>query len=189
MSGSQQQATIYHPLADAFKRLSAQLSNSKRWEDLRARNFWAVNKSMLGMAWLACLAVGLSVVLVRSRLRPFSVRGRWRRRWAGRHAGDHGSAAAAAFYEQLEHLLAGHGQARRSSQTQREFARDVGQQIATVSGERAIAAWTLEVVDAYYRVRFGQCDLDRRQEAAIKQLLTKIRNAVGGSSRNVGPRA
>ncbi|MCH5373758.1 MAG: transglutaminase domain-containing protein, partial [Planctomycetes bacterium] len=182
MSGSRQRAAIYGPLADTVKRWSSRISNPEYWEELRQRKLWVFNKNVLGLVWLLCVGFVLFVVFALSRMPSFSLfGGLWRRR-EGKPAFGYDSAAGA-FYEQLERLLAGNGQARRSSQTQREFARCAGEQIAALSGEQAVTAWIREVVDAYYRVRFGHCDLDRGQAATIASLLAKIRAAIGESSR------
>ncbi len=185
MSGSRQQAAIYGPLVDTVKQWSSQISKPEYWEELRQREFWVFNKSVLGFVWSFCVALVLFVVFARSWIPSLSLFGRWWRRPAERSALDR-EPTAVAFYEQLERLLAGKGQARRSSQTQREFARCAGEQIAALSGEQAVAVWIQEVVDAYYHVRFGQRDLDRGQAATIASLLVKIRTAIGASSPMTG---
>jgi MFS family permease len=184
MSGAQQRAAIYGPLVDAVKRWGQQLASPEYWAGLRNREFWVVNKSTLGLVWLFCVTLSLVLVLARTRFPSFSLLRRWRRR-GGRDVVDDQSTAVA-FYEQLERLLAVQGPPRRFGQTQREFARSAGEQLAASSGQQAVAGWIREVVDAYYRVRFGRCDLDRRQAATIASLLAKIRAAIGVSSRLAG---
>jgi hypothetical protein len=181
MTGAQQRASIYGPLIAAVKQLAADISNPARWTAFQPRRLWELDARKLGRVWLACLAVALLVVLLRVRLRAMLAR---RRRRNGRRSAAGNGRAAVAFYQRLEDVLARFGQMRHSSQTQREFARSAAARIARASGQHAVSAWALEVVDAFYQVRFGAGQLDHQQTRAIEERLGKIQQAVSNLPRD-----
>ena len=59
------------------------------------------------------------------------------------------------FYERLETLLARWGMRRATNETQREFAAAASVALTDGLSQRPIAGLPLEIVDAFYRVRFG----------------------------------
>jgi hypothetical protein len=176
MSGSQQRSAIYRPLLAAARRLAADVTDPARWGNIDPQRLWTANATLLGRLWLACLAMALGVVLIRVRMRPL----RWsngRRRAAGAESTAGMDRVGLAVYERLEELLTRYGHTRPHGQTQREFVRCAGERIALASGERSVADWALEVVQAYYQVRFGRGRLDRRQTQILEDRLARIRQA------------
>ncbi len=79
-----------------------------------------------------------------------------------------------AFYRHFEALLARRGFVRPPCQTQLEFARVAGSQLAGEADLPAAATLARRVVDSFYRVRFGHAPLDSRQAEALEQSLAEI---------------
>ncbi len=93
-----------------------------------------------------------------------------------------GSAAAAVrFYRHLEQLgrrlLA---RSRRPSETPREFAAHMAQALALSAPH--LASVPQEVVQAYYRVRFGHQELGAEQHRHLAQLLEQLEQALNGNA-------
>jgi hypothetical protein len=82
-------------------------------------------------------------------------------RWFG--GGDRGESARSpgvAFYRRLVHLLAEFGLDRPPAETQHEFAHRAAIFLTgRGSGTEAVAGVPAQVVDAFYRVRFGHSEL------------------------------
>jgi hypothetical protein len=92
-----------------------------------------------------------------------------------------------AFYVRLEKLLADLDIVRAPSQTQREFAGAAAQRLAALGPRIAPAADVpTQIVDAFYRVRFGQSTLDNLQTEAIEQGLSRLE---GGLKHKDSPRS
>ena len=106
---------------------------------------------------------------------------RWLARLAGRTArGARSVRARVEFYRRLEGVLARFGLVRFPSQTQREFAREAGRKIAESTGESHLARLPGQVVEDFYRVRFGSTPLDSPQADAVEQALRQLRQAAAG---------
>ena len=73
------------------------------------------------------------------------------------------------FYRRLETLLGKHGICRTANQTPREFALAAGERLRGITADSAVAAIPLNVVDCFYRVRFGN---DRLDTAEVQRLET-----------------
>ena len=105
-------------------------------------------------------------------------------RWRPRAAGAAHRAARVTpvvpFYEQLETLLAQHGIRRPESQTQHEFAMAVGGQLSESPRLATAATLPRKVVDAFYRVRFGQRALDKAETEAVERSLRELAAALAG---------
>jgi hypothetical protein len=85
---------------------------------------------------------------------------------------------APAFYLRLERLLGRLSIERKPGETPREMAGGARNRIAALADESAVAALPGEVVDAYYRLRFGKGRLDKVESEGIEQALKKIEAAV-----------
>jgi hypothetical protein len=117
---------------------------------------------------------------------------RWLR-WIGRllgrllsRTGDRIAARAAvqvAFYRRLLRLLERHGLKRPAGQTPREFAMAVSGQFAASPELRAAAPLPRQVVEAFYRVRYGGRPLDKQEAQAVEQALSELEAALTSRSR------
>ncbi len=82
------------------------------------------------------------------------------------------------FYERLEQLLARLGIQRSPAQTQREFAASAALRLAAIGPHaQPLARLPGEIVEAYYRVRFGASTLDSQQTEAIEHALSRLAQA------------
>jgi transglutaminase-like putative cysteine protease len=173
MSGTRQQTALYRPLAERVKWIAARLTSIEQWRDFAESRPWELGQGFLWQAWLVALAVVLGVLIARRKLPSLLPAG---------NAKADGSAVLlrrngepeVEFYRRLEALLGRSGYRRDVSQTQREFAEQAGEDIAASTGRREIARLTVQIAEAYYRVRFGRLALSKRQrddvETALKQI-------------------
>ena len=78
------------------------------------------------------------------------------------------------FYRRFEHVLARHGLLRAAGQTPREFARAAGDQLVRRSGQAELAPLAVELVEAFYRVRFGGLALDPQAAQRVEQAIQRF---------------
>jgi hypothetical protein len=127
--------------------------------------------------YAALVVCGLIVVIVLANLAWSAVR--WGRRLVGwdRRPGD-AACRPPWFYRRLERVLARLRLRRAAGQTPRELAQAAGAKLAAAATSQDAAELPDEIVQAYYRVRFGGATLDNREAAAIEQALAKLVPAV-----------
>jgi transglutaminase-like putative cysteine protease len=186
LNSETQKRTIYPPVdTDAPGSFSDLLSFDK-W-----REFFARASRMAGIdprAWLrgewfswraGVVAMGLCLAVVGLvRLAGWMWsrgRGKQRRRHEGekRRAGMH-----VEFYARLLELLARWGLERRPEQTQREFAAAAAARLAALPVGAEITAIPRQIVEVFYRVRFGGATLDNNEIQEIEQALTTLEKSV-----------
>ena len=90
---------------------------------------------------------------------------------------------APAFYRRLVALLARLPVRRAPGQTARELAADAAEQLNHGGPQAAVAELPGEIVEAYYRVRFGLAALDSHEQAAIEHALAELSPAVQQAHR------
>lgn len=90
----------------------------------------------------------------------------------GKELDDGALSAGAVYYRRLAQLLSGYGLERPPAETQDEFARRATQFLAARGSDtEAVADVPRAVVDAYYRVRFGEQELS---PAAVHHLESRL---------------
>lgn len=94
-----------------------------------------------------------------------------------KHAGRSSSAQVPAFYRRLEAVLATLKLHRLPAQTPREFARSAEAKLAPLVTGVDVASLPPEVVQLYYRVRFGGFELTPEEAAVVDQAITKLQAA------------
>jgi hypothetical protein len=67
---------------------------------------------------------------------------------------------------------------RRPEQTQREFAAAAAARLAALPGGAEITAIPRQIVEVFYRVRFGGATLDNDEMQEIEQALTTLEKSV-----------
>ena len=88
------------------------------------------------------------------------------------------------FFRCLERIVARARLRRPHGQTPREFARHVQAVLGTKAPVlRNVAPVAPQVVEAYYRVRFGRRRLDKRQLEAVEQSLDALEAAIQSAAR------
>jgi hypothetical protein len=82
------------------------------------------------------------------------------------------------FYRRLESLLAAHNLVRLPSQTQREFALAVGDELANEPRTLHVAGVPRRVAEMFYRVRFGHEHLTSENLAGVDHSLNELATAL-----------
>lgn len=179
MDQPRQHEAIYDPVGQAIAKTVQRLTDVAWWRSTFASITGALGTGLrrliLGLL-LALLGIVLLFVLYLSQI----VLRRWLSRFGGRVAlGERDARTRVEFYRRLEALLARLGLTRSTSQTQREFAREAGTIIVDATGQQNLAELPVRIVEAFYRVRFGDTPLDNPQAEAVEQALRELRQAVG----------
>jgi len=82
------------------------------------------------------------------------------------------------FYERLVSLLKSMGLTPTPAQTAREFVLQTIPDLNTRLGSSEVGDWPNEVVDDFYRVRFGKQELSAEEARELDQRLTRIEEAL-----------
>ena len=180
MDQPRQHEVIYDPLADALSKTARRLTDPRWWQTTFDRIAGAVGTGLRNLILLlAGVVVAIALVLAYRGFRV--VLDRWLARLAGQTApGTRSVRTRVEFYRRLEAVLARFGLIRSPAQTQREFAREAGRKIAESTGQSHLARLPGQVVEAFYRVRFGSTPLDSPQADAVEQALRQLRQAAAG---------
>ena len=182
MDASRQFELLYRPLGERLSELIRGLLDPAAWrewfvlwiEELRhGRVDWTDTLWRLG--WLTLLAGGVIWGLRRWLVKRGSWA--WLQRVVATWRGDE-TTTSVEFYRQLESILARQGFKRPPEQTQREFALQVGGWLADRMATRRVALVPLQVVENFYRVRFGGRDLDKAEAEAVEQSLFELQAAL-----------
>lgn len=177
MDQPRQHEVIYDPLAEALSEAARRLVHPRWWQTTLDRIAGAVGTGLRNLILVLAGAV-VVIVLVLAYRGVRVVFDRWLARLAGRTArGARSVGARVEFYRRLEVALARFGLVRSPSQTQREFAREAGRKIAESTGQSHLAGLPGQVVEAFYRVRFGSTPLDSPQADAVEQALRQLKQA------------
>ena len=88
------------------------------------------------------------------------------------------------FYFRFEKLLRRYGMRREPGQTPRELALSATQLVSSADNARAISTLSQNVVDLYYRVRYGGHPLDTAEAKAIEQKVAGIERLLLESRRS-----
>ena len=180
-----QQESIYDPLANAIKEARRRLIDPNWWRaafnNIGNALGTGLRNLILGLAAVVVvvvLVIGYQVsrILVHGHLWRFARRS---------DPATRRTRTKVDFYRRLEAVLARFGVTRSASQTQREFARQAAVKIASTP-HRQLAELPGQVVEAFYRVRFGGTPLDVPQAEAVEQALKQLKQAVASRRRAVG---
>ncbi len=178
MDRERQSEAIYRPLVRAARKAIRNLRDPEWWRGLLEQIGWALDITQGGAGFWLRIALMLPTGLL---VLVFGVRGMRRllpRLWA-RLSGwvvpaarrDHPKVE---FYDRLETLLSRQGLVRDAAQTQREFAAAAGARIAARTGRSQLQSMPAQVVEAFYRVRFGRLPLDNPQTEAVEHALAEL---------------
>jgi hypothetical protein len=88
------------------------------------------------------------------------------------------------FYFRFEKLLRRYGMRREPGQTPRELALSATQLVSSADDARAVSTLSQNVVDLYYRVRYGGHPLDTAEAKAIEQKVAGIERLLLESRRS-----
>jgi protein-glutamine gamma-glutamyltransferase len=178
-----QQRFLYQPILALFR--EAQNGFRMMGMGLKAAFGWLFHfpdlSSFISVRGFVVTFVGLTFILVLVRV-AFFVVGRVRRRWRLAAGSESALAVGVLCYRRLVNLLEELGLERPPAETPREFARRAAGFLAGHgSGNESVADVPPLVVDAYYRIRFGQADLDfeasHHVESRLDALEARLRPA------------
>jgi len=186
LNSDRQQAAIYEPLKERLSSFFRDLFSAQAWRD--KLNQWAEDlgidrEGLLSGRWFnwraglaASLAVLFLVLLVRGMIRLV----RWTRRrfTGGRATAQRRERPIIDFYRDLEALLEKAGFERPPGQTQREFAVSVAGQLAESPASQPVSGLPRQIVEMFYRVRFGGKTLDPRQQESVQSALAELRQSL-----------
>lgn len=191
MSARRQRETIFEPVSrrasttnwsELLTRISAQQGSFLRrlpesWTYGMGVAGWLVLAALIFAGWLlwrrrrlAKEPLGLSLRRIAARLSG--------RAWT---AGENGHAQSVKFLQRLESLGNQLGIRRGVCQTHRDFAGDFAARLANLTTAAIPLAAPRQIVDAFYRVRFGEQLLDKAEQADIDAGLSEIEQALAAS--------
>lgn len=131
-----------------------------------------------------CVVAWFFVRAVKRRL-PAMPKFRWLGRWAGwfawprwRGREPQQKTPRVAFYDRFEQLVASAGYHRLPQQTPLEFAQAVGGQLFDMPSRRVAARAPRQVVEAFYRVRYGGHALGEEEHAAVERALDDLQRVL-----------
>lgn len=187
MDAGLQQQTIYAPLREALRQMARLTSGEGDTAAALRRVMTAVTQpsSWRSVRWqdwfswrgaLAAAAIAL-VGGLGGRWLLRTARAAYKRWTSGRSCG--GQKRHVEFYERLERLLARHALVRLAAQTPREFALVIGGQLSEDPTTRPAAGLARQIVDQFYRVRFGGATLDSDEAEAVEHALASLGEALG----------
>ncbi len=182
---ARQQEAIYVPVREGLISGLVGLTDRQAWKNLArtiarwlSPTYWGLSNG----GWFSWRGAMAAIVFMLALLGSTYVArlfvGRLRR-WSrdGLALDGHGRADVA-FYRRFEALLAQRELCRTPSQTQREFALAVGGQLAESTHTKRTAPVARQLVELFYRVRFGRRTLDSQEAAAVEQALSELADAL-----------
>jgi len=183
MNSERQYKSIYRPLVERTEQTLRMLFGRGTWgrlfDAIRTGRWFNWRAGLTTSAVLLVLAGIYRLVrdplqqafdVFRSRRRPVS---------AGRRI-------RVGFYSRLESLLARHGLRRATGQTPREFAVEIGGQLADHPAGQGAASLPCRLVDIFYRIRFGGQTLDAEEVRAANRAVAELERALSGIDEHGG---
>lgn len=198
MDRRRQHERIFSPVKKGSEGVVAWLLDRRMWR----KTFQNLGKILRGeriddggiwFSWRAGLLTVVALLLVLGLYRLTSWVVRWAFRLDQKEAveADETGLAQAEFYRRLEALLAEQHLVRSATQTQREFASEAEEHLASRLQTRSLAALPRRITDAYYRVRFGRLPLDNQEALAVEHALEELSASLsagnGAAAANGGP--
>ncbi len=179
MNYVKQRENVYEPIYQAARDFASRLFDPHWWKRLAAR-MWASLAALLPsgrIGWLTGILVLIAVSVLPMMAGWWlvrSVRRLWRRFAGGGDRRRTGAQSSIEFYRRFEQIVARAGLQRAIGQTPCEFACDVGTRLAAVSGRGELFAQAMQVVEAFYRVRFGRHALDALAAQSVEKALEDL---------------
>jgi hypothetical protein len=180
IDGNRQRELIYQPIQKMARSAVASLKNLG---ELAKRLWHNVSTTIRSpKKWFSWQGGAISFVLL---LLLSGIVWVVRRLWAFvRRRRREGSGAVliprVAFYERFAKALAASGFVRVQSQTQREFADEIQQELQTRLVVAGVADLPVDVSRLFYQVRFGGRDLSPDEAAHIDTELTRFESCLAG---------
>lgn len=180
-----QDRLIYSPLEDAVDRARWGVAQTGA---ILASALRAVVDAIGWVGVAMCIVGGWLAAKVIARRWPGRLRLAWLGKLGGWFALPRRRRTAAgqrvsrvAFYERFERLAARAGYRRLPQQTPLEFAQAIGGQLFDMPESRIAARAPRQVVEAFYRVRYGGHVLAEEESAAVELALVELERAFAPS--------
>lgn len=183
MDSQRQHEAIYQPLLERLEDALQSLTDEEGRQQIRQ---WLVDffGERLGLShglfsWQGLLAVVSGFLLLLGTWKTIRWTVRLVRRWFVRRlAWVPHTRRRVEFYEQFEALLGRYNMLRTSNQTQREFALAASGHLAESPLTKHVGPVPRRIVDAYYRVRFGERVLAADESQSIQASLGELAAAL-----------
>jgi protein-glutamine gamma-glutamyltransferase len=191
MDRNRQRESVYDPVSRATGNIARKLLDSGWWKAV-ASGLWASLAASLRSGIMGALyGVAVLIAIVVLPIAAVWWLGRrlvlyWRRLSAGSGKRAAGLRSSVEFYHRFEQLVARLGMVRAAGQTPREFAHAAGRRLAAASGRREFYTQAVQIVDEFYRVRFGRQELDPPAVKALQETLADF-TAASQSQITSGP--
>lgn len=178
LNEKRQRKAIYQPIQQAFKSMATIMFSRElwaaRWQAIRARfrgDVFTQENVRDAVIAVAVLTVAFYAVRFAGRL----VWGFFAASWRG---SSRRRRPQVEFYRRLERTLAKHGIRRARAQTQFEFAQLAADQIRARVTDTAVAEIPVNVVNLFYRVRFGAGRLDNVEVQRLENWLVTLQQSL-----------
>ncbi|MEX0703096.1 MAG: transglutaminaseTgpA domain-containing protein [Planctomycetales bacterium] len=184
MNYERQQTEFFDPVRESL---------SGWWDALRDRKVtagslwaWLRNTFSSPEKWLSWQAWVVTFILLFVLVGLTKLTRRAWSMWPGRHGligrKARGHASSVAFYERFRALCRAHGLERHAAQTHREFAGTVAGALGEPLSEAELLQLPAEVVDWFYRVRFGNRPLDAATAESLDRRLAGLEAALAAGN-------
>jgi hypothetical protein len=180
MNQKKQQEAVFQPFKQVVASWFANLRDPQWWREqyryLRAGVHRLLQMGFLGvvlaLATLASIA-GLIYIATRYLLYPLTRRlMRWRYGVASRQR--LALASSIEFYRRFEQIANRQGLVRKKGQTPLEFGQSAGTTLAQRQGKSELGDLARQIVERFYRVRYGGEPLDKAGSEAVEQALARL---------------
>jgi hypothetical protein len=183
LNQKRQQKAIYDPIRRAFGSAFDYLLSAERWavrfqmlrDRFRGNVFTRRNVRDMVVA-VAVLTAAFYILQFFTRFARRVIIRWWNRQRKHRRP-------PIEFYRRFETLLSRHGVARKPHQTPREYAHLAGDALERTWGLTAESKIPMQVVDAFYGVRFGARRLDNDEVQRLESSLQELQRALAAGSR------
>jgi len=192
LTAKRQRESIYEPVANRTdpETWAATLA---RLRTLRQQLAAWIQVASLLLPFLLALGLAMGLALSWRRWRqgrqPSVLPPLWQWRRSGRGAAEEQAVPLATiqFYRRLETALSQLGLQRCLGQTPRELALQAGERLAALLPQSAAADLPAQIVETFYRVRFGQAELAEAASREVEGQLVRLEEAVQRTREHTGP--
>jgi hypothetical protein len=179
-----QRDRFYAPFQEAFNATSESLTGEESGKPgllKRLANFFASPQEWIswkgGVVSFTLLCLGATFVWAGRRFMAALQRMQW-----GAARGRAAVRRRVEFYERFRKLAAADGLSRGESETQREFGRTVDSRWEPLLATADLGGVSANLTELFYRVRFGEKELDQAEADDIDRSLTQLEKIVAGSA-------
>lgn len=187
MSARRQRESIYDPMSDGAD-LAVWAEFLKKLSAQQGRGLNPLRQAWQNYSWAFLLAALVILLTTAASLRRRgsqgttvpsvirTLRARLTRQPAPAYPTK--SHRAIGFYEHFEKVVARRGLSRRPTQTARDFAREVREYLTNLTDDPVVIDSPRSVVNAFYRVRFGETSLSSEDAATVDDAIALMEKSL-----------